>query len=422
MKYYRKPSFLSNKYKMNAKMNTKKLMVPIFAVVLALFLFASVSAGEITDTYVVKVDGINASNHEISVVAGEKVTIEVYFKSLVDDTDVTIEAEIEGDKVKEIAESEVFDVETDYTYRKAFTIEVPYELKDDQSDDIYLNIEIDGKDHKTDLNEIKLRVQRPSYNAVIKSVTTPSSIEAGDTFPVDFVLKNMGYNDLDDLYVEVSIPELGISQGPLWVGDLVNIEDCDDDCDKEDTVGGRLYLDVPYGIGAGVYNMEFTVYNDDTESTKVRQIVIGNEFSSEVITVNTKKTVASGENAEFSILLVNPTDNVKVYKIITESANGLVSSASESVVAVPAGSSKTVTILANAKNEGSYVFNVNVLSENELIQSIAYEVAVDGKKTANTTVILTVVLAIIFLVLLVVLIVLIGRKPEKTEEFGESYY
>ena len=408
---------------MNAKMNTKKLMVPIFAVVMALFLFASVSAGEITNNYVVKVDGINASNHEISVVAGEKITIEVYFKSLVDDTDVTIEAEIEGDKIKETAESEVFDVETNYTYRKVFNIEVPYELKDVQSDDIYLNIEIDGKNHKSTLDEIILRVQRPSYNAVIKSVTIPSSIEAGDTFPIDFVLKNMGYNDLDDLYVEVSIPELGISQGPLWIGDLVDIETCTNNCDEEDTVGGRLYLDVPYGVDAGVYEMEFTVYNEDTESTKVRQVVIGNDFSSEVITVNTKKTVASGENAEFSILLVNPTDNVKVYKIITESANGLFSSASESVVAVPAGSSKTVTITANAKNEGSYVFNVNVLSENELIQSIAYEVAVDGKKTANTTVILTVILAIIFLVLLIVLIVLIGRKPEKSaEEFGESYY
>jgi len=42
--------------------------------------------------------------------------------------------------------------------------------------------------------------------------------------------------------------------------------------------------------------------------------------------------------------------------------------------------------------------------------------------TANTAVILTVVLAVIFVVLLVVLIVLLTRKPEKTEEFGESYY
>jgi preprotein translocase subunit SecG len=33
-----------------------------------------------------------------------------------------------------------------------------------------------------------------------------------------------------------------------------------------------------------------------------------------------------------------------------------------------------------------------------------------------------IVLAIIFIVLLVVLIVLMGKKPQKSEEFGESYY
>jgi preprotein translocase subunit SecG len=43
-------------------------------------------------------------------------------------------------------------------------------------------------------------------------------------------------------------------------------------------------------------------------------------------------------------------------------------------------------------------------------------------KAVNPIVVLTVVLAIIFLVLLVVLIVLIGRKPQKSEEYGESYY
>jgi len=45
-----------------------------------------------------------------------------------------------------------------------------------------------------------------------------------------------------------------------------------------------------------------------------------------------------------------------------------------------------------------------------------------GTPTANPVVVLTVVLAIIFVVLLIVLLVLIGKKPEKSEEFGESYY
>ena len=41
---------------------------------------------------------------------------------------------------------------------------------------------------------------------------------------------------------------------------------------------------------------------------------------------------------------------------------------------------------------------------------------------ASPIVVLTIILAIIFIVLLVILIVLLGKKPEKQEEFGESYY
>ena len=402
-------------------MKTKKLLVSFFAIAVVISLVAIVAAGEITNTYGVDVEGLDAYNLEVSVIAGDKIKVEIYFTSLVDDTDVTVEAELEGEKVDTNAITSVFDVEAGKSYKKTLYMEVPFELKDQQSDEVYLNIEIDGREHKTDLDEITLRVQRPSYNAVIKSITTPNSIQAGETFPVDFVLKNMGYNDLDDLYLEVSIPELGISQGPVWVGDLVNIEDCDDDCDKDDTVAGRIFLDVPYSAKEGIYDLELTVYNDDVESTETKSIYIGKDFSSEVIAGSTSQLVSVGKNAEFSLLIVNPTNNVKVYTILTEPVEGLFTKVSPTVIAVPAGSSQTVTITANANEKGNYQFDVSVLSGDELLETVTYDLSAEGK-TANTTVILTVILAIIFLVLLVVLIVLIGRKPQKTEDFGESYY
>jgi len=412
-----------NKMKI-AKMKAKKLLVSFLAIAVIVSALMLVSAGEITSEYVVDVEGLDAYDLEVSVVAGDRIKVEVYFTSLVDDTDVTVEAELEGEKVDTKAITSVFDVEENKSYKKTLYIEVPFELKDQASENIYLNIEVDGKLHKTNLDEITLRVQRPSYNAVIKSVVTPNSIEAGQTFPVDFVLKNMGYNELDDLYVEVSISELGISQGPVWVGDLVRIEcetsntDCDED---EDTVAGRLFLNVPYSVDEGNYELEFVVYNDDVESTMTKSVFIGKDFASEVLTASTSQLISVGENAEFSLLLVNPTNNVKVYKIVTESADGLFTKASSTMVAVPAGSSKTVIITANAEAEGNYQFDVSVFSGEDLLETITYDVSAEGR-TANTTVILTVILAIIFLVLVVVLIVLIGRKPQKTEDFGESYY
>lgn len=402
-------------------MRAKNLLVSF---VLALFLVAGVSAfsvsGDLVDNAQVTINGIDANSKDVSVVAGEEITVKVYFDALEDDTDVTVEAEIEGDKAKAFASTGIFDVEENYSYKKVLSLKVPYELKDEISNDLTLEIEIDGKEYKSEIEDITLRVQRPSYNAVVKSVVVPSSIEAGETFPVEVVLKNMGYNDLDDVYVSAQIAALNLAQGPKWFGDLVKIEDCDDDCDKDDTVYGKLNLAVPYSAKSGVYALEVVVVNDDVESRVVKEIVISNDFSENVITTSATKTVAKGEDAVYDLLIVNPTNNVKVYKIVTESEE-VTSSTSQAVLAVPAGSSKTVKVTASSQEEGNYEFNVNVFDGEEVIKSVAYGLEVEGKKV-NTVFVLTVVLAVIFLVLLVALIVLLGKKPEKSEEFGESYY
>ncbi len=77
-----------------------------------------------------------------------------------------------------------------------------------------------------------MRVQRPSYNPVIKSISTMSNIEAGDVIPVDLVIKNVGYSDLDDLYVTASISALGLEK-TSYFGDLVATECCDEDDDNK---------------------------------------------------------------------------------------------------------------------------------------------------------------------------------------------
>jgi hypothetical protein len=409
--------------KKKQKMNTKNLLVSLCTFVFALFLIGNVSAS-LVDDYTVTVDGIivdgNSSTdfYNASVVAGEDITVKVYFTANKNDTDVTVEAEIEGDKVDYKASTSVFDVIENRTYKKTLSLKVPYELKDEvYNDGLELNIEIDGKDYKTVLETITLTVQRPSYNAVIKSITTPSSIDAGETFPVEIVIENLGYNELDDVYVSAKIAELGLVQGPKWIGDLVPLEDCNDDCDKEDTVSAKLYLEVPYNAKAGVYDLEIVVTNDDTETVKVKKIVIDNELSSNIIPSITGQVVAKDEEAVYELLIVNPTNKVRVYKIVSE---GDVSFTSK-VVAIPAGSSKVVSIFASASEEGKYPFTANVFVGDNLEESVDLELTVEGK-SSNSVVVLAIVLAIIFLVLLVVLIVLLSKKPKKTEDFGESYY
>lgn len=424
--------------KMVTKMNTKKLLVSFSLAVVAIFLVATVSAlsspdmhettisatgsTEITDTAIIEVDGINVVDNP-AVIAGESVTVMIQFKANVSAQDVNVKVELEGDKVDSEAVSTSFDIEAGKSYKKTLKLQVPSELKDDLSDNVVLNIKVWNGDYKSEFENIEVRVQRPSYNPVVKSITVSQSVSAGESFPVDIVLKNLGYNELDDVYTTVAIAELGVYK-TVFFGDIVSLEseDCDsDDDDCDDTVSGRLFLEVPYGVDAGVYTLEVTVENDDVVSKATKQIVVENDFAENVIVTASSKTASVGEEAEYTLLLVNPTNSLKVYTLVSES-NAQVSSTTESVVAVPAGSSKEVTVKAKALEEGKYDFNVNVLSGSKTEATVKLSLNAEEKNIANPVVVLTVILAIVFLVLLVVLIVLLGKKPKKTEEFGESYY
>ena len=196
------------------------------------------------------------------------------------------------------------------------------------------------------------------------------------------------------------LPALEIEK-TVYLGDMVAIEEENGADDDTDTLRRTVSLNIPYDAEAGIYTLEIEVTSDDLTASEVEQIVIHNDLSTPVI--------KSGND----LIIVNPTDSVKVYRIIVESP----ASVSESIVVIPASSTKTVTVSANAQE---YDFNVNVLSGEKLVATINF--VGTGKALTSPIVILTIVLAIIFLVLLVVLIVLIGKKPEKSEEFGESYY
>ena len=408
-------------------MKSKQILVSLLAIVSLLYIVATVSATEIANIEYVEVNDLPVGYEISSVLAGDTITVEVYFEAREDASDVRIKAEIQGDKIDVDEKTGQFDVEEGILYKKILVLEVPYELRNEVSNDLELSVKIWNGDYETEESFV-LRVQRPSYNVEVKSVAVSSTVTAGEIVPVDVVLKNRGYNDLEDLEVRVSIPALGV-QRTAYFGDLVAVEcsekDADDglckDADDEDTVSGRVYLTVPYNAVAGLYSLEIEVENYDTTSTKVKQILVENDFAGNTVAPITGKTVAVKADAEYDLLLVNPTNNIKVYNLIPESSDGLAVKVSESVVAVSAGSSRTVKVTARASEEGTYNFKVNVFSGSELVNQVDYSLAAQGNAIANPIVVLTVILVIIFVVLLVVLAILLGKKPV-TEELGESYY
>ena len=378
------------------KMDAKKLMVSIMAIAFVFSFMVSVSAAdEIATNLDIKVNDDLASDL-ISVQAGETMTVKVMFNSLADASDVTVKAEIEGNKVDSSDLSAPFDVETGLRYSKTLDVVVPYELKDEVSDDVTLIVTVkQGSNYKT-VQEYTLRVQRPSYNAEVVSIVTPNTVEAGENFPVDIVLENIGYNELDDVYVTAKISALDGVERTVYFGDLVAIEDADDD-DESTTANGRINLQMPYNVESGIYVLEIQVSNDDFDVKTSKQIVVENDFPNPVI------------KAGNDLLIVNPTDKLVVYRVVFPE--------SEKFVTIDSGSSKTVQVNPNAEN---YTVNVVDMS-GELVNTFTFS-AIEDASVTSPIVVLTIILAIVFLVLLVVLIVLIGKKPEKAEEFGESYY
>lgn len=405
------------------EMNAKKLLVSFLLIASVLLLAtATVSAydvsGDIADTLTVKVDGITVANEvddaittTASVIAGETVTVKVEFRAdattwedddenpITSLSDVRIRAELEGDKEDVVAITSLFDIEDDKTYVKYLTLKVPSDLDEDElSGDLTLNLKIWNSDFKTEVEDVILNVQKPSYDVAIKSVITSNSVDAGEKLPVEVVLKNVGYNDVDDLYVTVSIPELNIEKS-AYFGDIVAVEDDNDD-DDSNTARGTIYLDVPYNA-KGDYTLVVSAENDEVDNTYEKQITIKNSISDIAI--------KSGND----LILLNPTSKLVVYTVKYLS--------NENVVIIPAESSKNVAIEVPS---GDYDFDVAVYSGDSVVDTVNFSGSSQESQIqlTNPVFVLTVILAIVFLVLLVVLVVLITKKPQKTEEFGESYY
>ena len=402
------------------KMNTKNLWVFFFALASILLVansFVSASVSELVTINAIEIDDVFASGNEVAVVAGETITVKVFFTALQSASDVKLKLELEGAKVSEEAVTAPFTVEGKKKYSKTLTLTIPYELQDEVSDELTLDIKIWNGDFRTEDNKISLNVQRPSYNAAIMSIDSAQAVEAGKVFPIDVVLKNTGYNRLDDVYVTVKIGALGLERSSYF-GDLVAIETKNND----DTVTKRFLIEIPSNAKAGAYTLEVKASNNDFSVSQSKQIAVDNEFPSSAVVADIKKSASVGSATEFELVIANPTDKLRVFRIVTESNGDLTTGSSAQLVSVPAGQTKTISVSATPQSKGDYTFDVSIFAGEQLIDSVKLGVLADGRASNGSIVALTIILVIIFLVLLGALVALMRKKPEQSEEFGESYY
>jgi len=407
-------------------------LIAIFAIVFALNMVAAaantVDYAEIDAIYV---DDINVMQTTFAGEVSTTVPVDVYFTATADMTDVSVKVFIEGYKSEISETTSRFHIVDESTYVKRFSLTLPSSMDlDDLTEELNLVVRISAKGEESLEVEYPINMQKDLYGLNVLSVETAQTIAAGSSFVLDVVLENNGNEELENIYVKASIPELGIEK-KVYFGDLFPQDDCenddpneDDDCDNEDTVNKKIYLTAPRNTIPGVYNIEVEAYNYDASTSVAKKVVISGAQAG-ILPTATTKTIAVGEEATFDVVLVNPNDRMVVYSVTPEESTGLIVEIAQPIATVGADSSETVSIKVKATDsaeEGTHVVTVNVNSESGLVKQVNFTVNVENSVASNAVLILTVVLAIIFVVLLIVLIVLLTKKPAEIEEFGETSY
>ena len=411
-------------------MKRNLLMIPFVAVAtLMIVVFASAGLTDGVDTEFNGVELFEGSSNAMSGAVGDVVPVRVTFDADEDMSDVKVKVYMEGHRDDVSASTSRFDIEDGVTYTKLLSLRLPSD-SNELSEDYVLYVEVVSKNDRT-IMEYDIKVQRESYTLEVLTADYSSKISAGDVVPVSVVIKNNGYDRLDDVYVKVSIPALGVSARG-YVGDLVSTEDCVlfedendnvvvDNCDDddEDTVEEVVYLKIPGNAEAGVYEFEIEVYNRDAEAVVTKLISVGDSASTMVLAAAKNKDLNAGETVIYDLVIVNSADDVKVFEL--DSISGDVLSVSvPSVVTVRPDSSKIVSVVVSAASDakvGTYTFSVDVDGEQTV-----FGANVVGGSVSASVVALTVILVIVFIVLLAVLVVLLTKKEKTIEEVETSYY
>lgn len=416
-------------------MKSKAILVSFIAFLAIVFALNTVIASTTTDFVKIEdviVNDISIKQYTSVGKVSDVVPVEIKFTANKNVSErVKLRVYIEGYK-NEISDSVVLrtPLEDGVTYIERFSLRLPstMDFEDHEtSEDLSLLVRFSAKGEDSVEEDYPIKMQKDLYSLNLLSIEATDVTVVGNILGVDIVIQNNGYDRLDNVYLRVSIPDLGLEKR-VYVGDLES--DVDDFYDEiRDAINKKVYMTIPRDTMPGVYNVEVEAYNYDTSVTAERNVAIEG-FRTGVLPATTSKAISIGEETTFDVILVNPNNNMVVYSVTPGESKGLIVEVTEPIVTVPADSSRTVKVkvrAADSAEEGTHLVNVNVNSESGPVKQVTFTVNVEGKanglRADNFVLVLTVILVIIFVVLLIVLIVLLTRRPEEeSEEFGETSY
>lgn len=239
---------------------------------------------------------------------GEKVTVkfkvENYANETIEDIDLTVDFDgLEDAKGKEITADKTFSLSKGKSRKIEFTFNMPYNIEDDESYTININLEGNGKDTGKDYaaedSTEEITFKKQANALAIESFTiSPSTLSCNSKAAFKYTIRNIGTND-QNAVVNIVNSELGIEHTKnlqINEGDAVS-----NSVNLAPVLAPGVYevaLDVAYGSNRGSKTAELKINDCDTlnEKTATVEETVQSTISSPVVTNYASQTTPTSSN------------------------------------------------------------------------------------------------------------------------------
>lgn len=422
-------------------MNIAKIVVLITMALVATTLATTFVSAQNLEILYVKINGeefdpsvVGNHTNNLKVERGDELKIKVRVKALADVSNVQVEADIFGyrfshrDEGKVSDTSKVFDMEVGDVDTIDLDLEIPIRMDKKFT---LLRVRVADEDGLAFENNYQLHVFGidDEHAVIIKDVeiSPSSSINAGRAFTAMVRVENIGDDDLDDIKVTISVPELNIRDSE-FLDEL--------DADEKETLEEFL-LRIPDCAAPGIYDVEIVVEFDEFETETARtqiNVIPGDsckatsddDVGSIVITPSAVQEVSAGSETAFPIMIDNQASTSKTFVVAVSGVEGWGTSrvSPSSVVVVPAGEAKTVFVYVQANKDavGEKVFLASVSGDGESESFPLTANVVEGSGSGDLNRGLGVALAVLVIILIIVGLIIGFNKLRGQEDSPQTYY
>jgi uncharacterized membrane protein len=391
----------------------------------------------------VKIDGdIVYDGDVLDVDRDSGIDIKVQFEPLVDVDNMYVEAFISGHEYGILRDDsvEIKDLDAGNTYKTKLFLDLPQNM---DKDEYSLRILMSDRSGVLSSWSYDLDVGSARHGLLIKDVIfePENAVKAGWVLEANARIKNIGEKDETGIKVEMSIPELGLSDSE-YIDELeaedsvtsesmaIRIDACTEPGEYDVIV--KAYFEEPDEYDPAVYEDTIVVVDSDVCGG------VGEEVSvrgTSVIEIGpTSQDIARGTGASFPVTIENTGSTTKEYTVSVEGTEGFAVAqvTPSATVTLQPGESETVYAYLVVDKDaplGEHVATISVRSGDELLQRVNVKANVVKEKGSSLLVKVLEIGLIALIVLLVILLLVFGfnklkdnKEDEEDEDIEQTYY